>query len=62
VQVSNSNEELNLEVLKALLQKTREKLVNVTLANVELETALDLERFRVSELENQLKNKTSNTK
>jgi hypothetical protein len=60
--MSNSNEELNLEVLKALLQKTREKLVNVTLANVELETALDLERFRVSELENQLKNKTSNTK
>lgn len=60
--MSDANEELNLEVIKALLQKTREKLLNLTLANVELETALDLERQRVSALEQELKNKSLDTK
>ncbi len=41
------NDELDIETLKQLLFMTREKLVAAVLANVELETALKIEREKV---------------
>ncbi len=40
----NNNDEIDIETLKELLITTREKLFNAMLVNVELETALRLER------------------
>ena len=45
--MSVENEELDYETLKQLLLTTREKLVAAVLANVELETALKIERDNV---------------
>lgn len=39
-----NNDEIDIETLKELLLTTREKLFNAMLVNVELETALRLER------------------
>lgn len=42
--MNNNNDETDLETLKQLLATTREKLFNVILINLELETALKIER------------------
>jgi hypothetical protein len=45
--MSSENEELDYETLKQLLLTTREKLFSAVMANIELETALKIERDNV---------------
>lgn len=45
------SEELDFETLKKLLMTTREKLFTTMMANIELETALKIERDLVKSLQ-----------
>lgn len=46
---NKNNDEIDMDTLKELLLTTREKLFNTMLINVELETALRLERERAKQ-------------
>jgi hypothetical protein len=48
--MTTKNDELDIETLKQLLLMTREKLITAVLTNVELETALKIEREKVAML------------
>jgi hypothetical protein len=51
--MTSNNDELDIETVKRILITTREKLFNVLLVNIELETALALEREAADNLKKQ---------